>query len=323
MLYLNEANLKEVGIPWKETISIIEDTVRCIGKSDYAQPIKPYLRYRDLKNRIIAMPAFVGADINIAGIKWIASFPDNIHKGIPRAHSVVVLNEPDTGEPAAVINTALLSVIRTASVSGVMMKYFDQVRAEKEYSIGIIGWGPIGRAHLKVCDSLFGERISKVYLYDSRPVIHKEEVEFSDKSKVIVAENWQEVYENSTIFITCTVSKETYIDLKPAAGSLLLNVSLRDFKTDIYDHVKNAIIVDDWSEVCREKTDIEVMHLEKGLTEEETKSIVDVVCGHCMQQLDKEDAVMFNPMGMAVFDVAIGAYYYRQALEKGVGTILE
>jgi N-[(2S)-2-amino-2-carboxyethyl]-L-glutamate dehydrogenase len=28
---------------------------------------------------------------------------------------------------------------------------------------------------------------------------------------------------------------------------------------------------------------------------------------------------MFNPMGMAVFDIAIGAYYYKQALERNIG----
>lgn len=45
------------------------------------------------------MPAFVGGEINASGIKWIASFPDNIHKGKKRANCVVILNSVQTGEP--------------------------------------------------------------------------------------------------------------------------------------------------------------------------------------------------------------------------------
>ena len=53
MIYLNEENLKQIGINWNETIEVIEDAVMCLNNKDFSQPIKPYLRYRDLKNRII------------------------------------------------------------------------------------------------------------------------------------------------------------------------------------------------------------------------------------------------------------------------------
>ena len=124
MLYLNEDHIIEIGINWNKTIDVIEDAVECIASNDFAQPIKPYLRYHDLKNRIIAMPAFTGGNINTSGIKWIASFPDNINIGIPRAHSAVILNNAETGQPNALLNTALASIIRTVSVSGLIIKYF-------------------------------------------------------------------------------------------------------------------------------------------------------------------------------------------------------
>ena len=109
MLYLNEKDLTKIGQNWNATIDNIELAVQCLDKKDYVQPVKPYLRYRDLTNRIIALIAFVGGKINLAGIKWIASFPDNINHGLPRAHSVVILNDADTGAPVGIINTALLS----------------------------------------------------------------------------------------------------------------------------------------------------------------------------------------------------------------------
>ena len=150
MLYLNEKDLLKIGLHWNETIDTIEKAVHCLDQKDFVQPIKPYLRYRDLTNRIIALIAFVGGEINLAGIKWIASFPDNIDHGLPRAHSVVILNEADTGVPVATINTALLSIVRTASVSGLMIRYFLKARPQKNANVAIMGWGPIGRHHYQM-----------------------------------------------------------------------------------------------------------------------------------------------------------------------------
>ena len=321
MIYLNEKDLLKIGINWEETVDTIEKTVRCLNDKDYAQPVKPYLRYRDLVNRIIAMPAFVGGDIDLAGIKWIASFPANIDNNIPRAHSVVVINQSDTGVPIAIINTALLSVIRTSSVTGLMIRYFLKTRPMDNVNVGIIGWGPIGQSHFKMCTELLQDKVANVCLYDLRG-INLDAIESPYKDKITVTDNWQDAYRDTDIFMTCTVSKAPYIDEKPKAGSLQLNVSLRDYKVDIYDYTK-AIIVDDWEEVCREKTDIEMMHLEKGLKEENTKTIADVVCNNCLTDYPEDEAVMFNPMGMAVFDIATAGYYLNKASAMGVGQKLE
>ncbi|CCF13227.1 ornithine cyclodeaminase/mu-crystallin family protein [Brevibacillus laterosporus GI-9] len=322
MRYLHEKDLLTIGINWDETTSVIEQAVKCLQQDDFSQPIKPYLRYGQEQNRIIAMPAFVGGTINQAGIKWIASFPNNIHQGIPRAHSVTILNKATNGVPEAIVNTALLSVIRTASVSGMILKHYDGVRKQKDITVGIIGWGPIGQYHFKMVTSLLGDRIKNIYLYDLNP-IDITSIDPSVKEKVIIAKDWKQAYQHSDIFMTCTVSKAPYIDAAPKAGSLLLNVSLRDFTTEIFPHVKGSIIVDNWEEVCREKTDIESMHLQCGLQKEDTKSIIDVVCHNAMSSYREDQAIMFNPMGMAVFDISMGHYFVKKAEDLKVGQLLE
>ncbi|NCA82306.1 MAG: 2,3-diaminopropionate biosynthesis protein SbnB [Opitutae bacterium] len=321
MLYLNEKDLLKIGLHWNETVDAIESAVHCLEKKDFSQPIKPYLRYRDLTNRIIALIAFVGGKINLAGIKWIASFPGNIDRGLPRAHSVVILNEADTGVPVATINTALLSIVRTASVSGLMIRYFLKTRPQKNAKVAIMGWGPIGRHHYQMVVDLMKDQIGQIALFDLRG-IDPATITGPAKDRTVVAKSWQEAYADADIFITCTVSKAPYVDAKPKAGSLQLNCSLRDYKTSILDHTK-AIIVDDWEEVCREKTDIEMMHLDRGLQEKDTKSIVDVVCHDAMASYPKDEPILFNPMGMAVFDVATGRYYLDKAKSLGIGLELE
>ena len=81
--------------------------------------------------------------------------------------------------------------------------------------------------------------------------------------------------------------------------------------------------MDDWEEVCREKTDIEMMHIERGLQEKDTKNIADVVFHDAMAAWPKEMPIMFNPMGMAVFDIATGRYFIDKAKALKVGQELE
>lgn len=321
MLYLNTQQIDHLGIDWEQTIEAIRQTVHILHEGDVAQPIKPYLRFHDLTNRIIAMPAFVGGELHMAGIKWIASFPRNIQQGIPRAHSVTILNDANTGKPLAVLNTARISGIRTASVSGLIIKQYEQVRELNHVVVGILGFGPIGQLHLQMVTAILGDKIAKVVLYDIAGV-QTDRIPPEIRERTVIADSWEEVYSQADLFITCTVSPQGFIYQKPKDRSLLLNVSLRDFQPDILDYTR-SIIVDDWEEVCRENTDIELMHLQRGLQKEDTKSIVDVVCLEGLKEFPEDQPIMFNPMGMAIFDVATAAHYYREALLRGVGDSLE
>ena len=118
--------------------------------------------------------------------------------------------------------------------------------------------------------------------------------------------------------MTCTVSKSPYIDLPPKKGSLQLNVSLRDYKAEIRNYV-NPVVVDSWAEVCRESTDIEKMW-KAGLLKGEEALLMDCfVSEEQWKSLQPDDILMFNPMGMAVFDIAIGTYFFKQFEKREFG----
>ena len=311
MLIVTENELRDTKASWNEMIDVIEEAIFCLHNHDYAQPLKPYLRYKDINNRIIAMPAYIGGRFDIAGIKWIASFPGNIDRGLPRAHSVVILNHADTGVPLAIINTPLLSIYRTASVSGVILKRYIENCKTNSLRVAIIGMGPIGRHHMLLCEELLGDRAESYMIYDIRK-IDTTFIPLICRKKMYIAPNWQEAYRKADIIITCTVSKERYINEQPRPGTLLLNVSLRDYQANVFDAVKQSIIVDDWDEVCRENTDIELFYKEKGLRQEQVYTIADVVCENALSSIAPNMPIMFNPMGMGVFDIALGKYYYQR-----------
>ncbi|UUF16679.1 MULTISPECIES: 2,3-diaminopropionate biosynthesis protein SbnB [Flavobacterium] len=321
MIYLSDNDVKLIDLNWEQNVDVIAAATQCIKSKDIAQPIKPYLRYGNPQNRIIAMPAFIGGDINRSGIKWIASFPNNIKKNMPRAHGVIILNEAETGQPVCVINSGSISAIRTASVSGLIVRKYMELKKLKNVKVGIIGFGPIGQYHLNMCSQLLGNTIDEVLLYDLNGVSNQN-IPDAIRHKVNVVNSWEEAYLDTDIFITCTVSKVPYINLKPKLGSLHLNVSLRDYKTDVFPWFEKGMIVDDWEEVCRENTDVENFNKVNGLQENEVKLIQDVL-NDFLPSLNKDQPIMFNPMGMAVFDIAIANHYLELAKKNNVGVFLE
>ncbi|MFS4448466.1 2,3-diaminopropionate biosynthesis protein SbnB [Maribacter sp. 2307UL18-2] len=322
MIYISEKRLEATSVDWIQNINVIEECLACLDKEDFSQPIKPYLRYGDFNNRIIAMPAFVGGNINMCGIKWISSFPDNLKHGIPRANCVVILNNPKTGQPIGIINTAKISSIRTASVSGfVIRKYLDSRGKKRDLKIGIVGFGPIGQHHLSMCSLLIGPQLTKIFLFDING-IDMESIPSRLRKRIEIVESWEQAYDDSDIFITCTVSKERYIDREPKSGSLHLNVSLRDYSASVFKWFEGAFVVDNWEEVCRENTDIEMFHLEKGLQRHEVK-LIQKLDAQWIGSLADEQAIMFNPMGMAIFDIAISKYYLEKIKLENNSLVLD
>src|SRR6185436_416122 len=117
--------------------------------------------------RIIALPAYLGNGFDVAGLKWIASYPGNVQRGFPRASAVLVLNDYDTGYPFAILESSIISAARTAA-SAVLAAYWLSGRSRRARSLGIVGTGLIARY---IYDFLIetGWEIEEVQLYDQLP----------------------------------------------------------------------------------------------------------------------------------------------------------
>lgn len=324
MLYLNEDDLLALGTDWSKLADTVTNALASMAAGDYVQPLKPYLRFKNPANRIIAMPAYIGGAFNAAGIKWIASFPSNPTLGIPRAHSVVVLNDAATGQPVALINSPLLSIMRTAAVSAVMLRRWLELpnqHHDRPLNVGLIGCGPIGQWHARMLTVILGSRLGKLTTYDLSPERALQAANTAGSAGVVAA-NWEDAYYGSDIIVTCTVSGSRYIDAAPSSGSLLLHVSLRDYHSSALSTM-DTIVVDDWDEICRENTDIEQMHLSAGLEKERTITLSEAVFSDKLLTMPEDGALLFSPMGMAIFDIAVATYTVELARDRGIGLDLK
>ncbi|WDE09252.1 2,3-diaminopropionate biosynthesis protein SbnB [Thalassomonas viridans] len=322
MLYLSHQNIVAMGNDWRTIIQGIRNACLALAQGDFCQPIKPYVTFKDSPNRIIAMPAHLGGEVDYAGIKWIASFPGNIDRGIARAQSVTALNNSQTGVVEAIINTSYISAVRTAAVTGLVIEEFLEARpGARALTIGLNGFGVIGQTHIAMLADICPDLIETIAVFDPRGVdLSGFDSPLKDKIKAV--DSWQQAFDGADVFITATTSAKGYIDGEAKAGSLHLNVSLRDYQP-AFRHQVDHMLVDNWEEICRHNTDVENMHLAGLLDKEDTLNLPQLISEKSFKGLAADEVVMFNPMGMAVFDIATAVHFYQAASASGIGTRLD
>jgi len=97
-LFLSQEDVVAAGgLDMPGTIEIGEHALRLHGQGDAVLPRKVSIFWGDdpgteeREGRIMAMPAYVGGDLDVAGLKWIPSVPDNPARGLPRAIGLIVV----------------------------------------------------------------------------------------------------------------------------------------------------------------------------------------------------------------------------------------
>jgi len=96
------------------------------------------------------MPAYL-RDADVAALKWVAGYPANKERGLPYITGLIVLNDPETGVPAAIMDGAEITAARTAAASGVCIRRFAPAAWHRA---AVLGAGEQGRFHAEVLREL-------------------------------------------------------------------------------------------------------------------------------------------------------------------------
>ena len=98
--------------------------------------------------------------------------------GLPEGSAVIVLNDPETKVPIAIMDGTLISTIRTGAVTGVCAKYMVPSRSK---TVGLFGAGPQCKTQPMVLKASLPQ-LEKAYVYDlSRESAEKFAAEMSQK----------------------------------------------------------------------------------------------------------------------------------------------
>lgn len=149
-MYLSDEDVESAMPPVEVRIDLAERAMVALV-DDAELPPKIGVHPRPAGSFAHAMPASLrprGREHDdLLGIKWVTGFPGNRERGLPAIAAIVVLSDPSTGRPQAILDGGPITAERTAAVSGVALRRFA---ATDDRTVALIGAGVQGRSHLAV-----------------------------------------------------------------------------------------------------------------------------------------------------------------------------
>lgn len=292
----------------------------CLGQT--ALPFSCFLRplgHQD--DRIIALPAHLHGQQDVMGIKWISSFPGNTERGLQRASSVMVLNDPRTGYPVAVLEASQISATRTAASAALASQTLHGMKPV--LTAGFIGSGTINRRVLDFLVALHSD-LRAIRVQDVAP---ERATRFARSALVAhpfldveVRQSAQDVLQGSDTVSIATTDSTYWLDLdNDSAGEdqVILHLSLRDLSTASILAATN--VVDDVEHVCRAGTSIERAAEESG-----GSAFISATIGELLSDARKlprnGKPIIFSPFGLGILDLAVAGQVLDFADINGLGS---
>src|SRR6185295_11967503 len=269
------------------------------------------------------LPAYLGGDFSVAGMKWVASFPDNLQQGLERASAVVILNSPRTGRPEAILEGSTISAKRTAASAALAARSLQNGHTHRQAAL--VGCGPINfeiaKFLLNTCPL-----IEKFTVYDISPERAEQFGEncrqVFDGINVEVAADIETALSSARVISVATTATEPHIsDISACApGTTILHISLRDLTPEVILKCDN--VVDDVDHVCRAQTSV---HLAEQLTGDRDFircTLADILNHTAAPRRDDKSIAVFSPFGLGVLDMALAKMAYDLGVERGQGTAI-
>ena len=157
--------------PLTERLDLAERTMVALATPGGAEmPPKIAIHPRPPGSWVHAMPAHLrGGDprTDLVGMKWVGGFATNNQKGISALNALVVVNDPDTGVPVAVMDGGPITAQRTAAVSGIAIRTFAPTIKDRPIEVALVGAGVQGKSHLPVLGHLLGGM--NIVIFDRHP----------------------------------------------------------------------------------------------------------------------------------------------------------
>ena len=331
ILFLNNKEMDELGAgSMEQVLQDVEQAYRLYDAGDVLVPgklVMPFGKNPEdeyTHGRINCMPGYIGGEYNLAGVKWIGSAPDNYTRGLPRATSTIIMNDPVTKMPVCVCEGTQVSAMRTGASGGVAMKYLARKDAAV---ITICGAGAQGRTQLEAAIHV-RPSIKKAYIYDlflerSEQFAAEMREKFPAVEMIPVpAEKLAEAVGESDIVDTATLAQEPFV--KGAwvkKGALMINMSGYEMDKDCVRKA-DKVVVDFW-ETVKHRLHATVAHMaEDGEFKDEDlhAEIGEIVGGRKAGRESEEETIYFNAVGTGILDLAVAARCYHNAQKQGRGT---
>ncbi|MFE3518546.1 2,3-diaminopropionate biosynthesis protein SbnB [Streptomyces sp. NPDC059166] len=302
----------------KEIVEVVEAAYRLHGAGRTVNPPSSFLRFPDRPaSRMIALPASLGGDSPVDGMKWISSFPGNVMSGVPRASAVLILNDPVTGYPFACMESSIISATRTAASAASAADRLSRGRP-RPARVGFFGTGLIAR-YIHTFLEGSGWTFDDVGVHDLSPgsaAGFRVYVEQSGSAAAVTVHNDpEELIRTSDLVVFATVAGQPHVDEPEwfAHNPVVLHISLRDLSPRVLLTATN--IVDDIEHCLRASTSPHLTEQLTGGRDFVHGTLDDVMAGRVTVPGDRP--VVFSPFGLGVLDLAVGSFVHDRISRAG------
>ncbi len=314
ILYLSRRDIEDLALDIGEIIEAIDQMFREKGESRVEMPPNPW-SHTQPDAFIHAMPAYIPS-LGAAGMKWISGYPGNQQRGLPYINGLLILNDPETGIPLALMDDTWITAKRTGAATAIAARYLarpDSTRA------GIVACGVQGRSNLAALSRLFA--FERVKAYDLKAEIAAEfaaEMGAQLQLEIEPVKTAAEAVMGMDIVVTSGPILKNPSPPIPA-GWLAPGAFASPVDFDSYWRGEAFAEAD---KIATDDKDQLAYYRSAGYfrdTPEPYADLGEIVCGKKHGRQAEEERIISINLGLALEDMATAILVYRAALEKGVG----
>ena len=320
------------AMPMTEAIRVVRQAFVELSAGRAAMPIRtrvdvPHRSETGLPGISLHMPAFLEGERRLA-TKIVSIFPANLSREppLPTIQAVVVVVDPDTGEPAGLLEGGSLTAIRTGAASGAATA---ELAGEGVTTAGVLGAGVQARTQLEAMVTA-RPGIERAWVYDPR----------RDAAESFAAEMTERLglpVETAEDADSVVAASEVIAEATTAAEPIFSDAALRDdahlnavgsFTPEMQilpeaTVVRSAVVVDH-RESCWEEAGDLIQPRDRGaISEAHLYAELGEIAAGRIPKPPPGRPTLFKTVGTAVQDAAVGAAALTRAAELGLGVVVD
>jgi alanine dehydrogenase len=310
-VYVREEQVKEL-LPLPEAVEAVETAFRDKAEGHALMPPKLIVPLPNGDFR--AMPAYLPKQ-NVAGVKVVNSHPNNREKGLPTVMAILVMLEPETGFPLAVIEATYLTALRTAAVGALATRTLARPNSRK---LAVLGAGTQGRfqllSHKLALPNL--EQVSIWSLDEDLAWQVKQDLEPQLEVEIKVCPDPKSAVQDADVIVTTTPSRKPLVQSEWVSEGVHFTCIGADApgKQELDPAIlrRARVFLDDMVQGM-ESGEVNVP-LQKGLLKPEDiiGELGEVLIGKKDGRTSDDEITVFSSTGLAIQDIACGAVVLRK-----------
>jgi len=324
-LILSEEDVKKV-LSLEEVTDAVESAFRMKGLGHTQMPPKQYLFLNKYNGDLRTMPAYL-EETDAVAVKVVNSHPENRKYGLPAVMATIILVDPRTGAPKAIMGGTWITALRTGAAGAIAAKYLANPNPK---TVGVVGAGTQARTQLMGLQLVF-KTIEEVRVWDraeKAALKYAEEMKMKcNQASIYSVKGIKEAVQGADIIVTATPSRKPLVSAEWVDEGTHINCIGADApgkqELDPAILVKSKIVVDDWSQSCH-GGEINVP-LTKGIIDKEDVwgDICEIVAGLKHGRTSPDEITVFTSTGLAIQDAATANVVYQKALKQKIGEFVE